>query len=117
MRYLEKAVLDELSDLLGFDEVRKVTRIFVDHFDVQVVELKRCLACSDIAEATRIAHGIKGSAANLGAQVLADAAAGIERSTRAGDLAAAADVLDRLAPIYDGTRREMQAHGFLDPAP
>jgi CheY-like chemotaxis protein/HPt (histidine-containing phosphotransfer) domain-containing protein len=63
----------------------------------QVETLRESLRRSDRDALTRLAHAIKGSAANMSARGLSDAASELERLGAAADFDAAAACLDRLA--------------------
>src|SRR5207253_7032306 len=76
-----------------------VARVF-EEFQTQsagdLVLLRSLLEKNGAPEVARIAHGLKGAAANLAAEPLRALAAQLEALARTGDLAAAAPVLGSL---------------------
>ena len=63
----------------------------------QVESLRESLGRSDRESLTRLAHAVKGSAANMSAGALSDAAAELERLAASADPDAAAACLERVA--------------------
>jgi len=87
---------DQVNSLVaaaGVDGARAI----LDAFQRSTTELLRALEANlssgALGEAYKTAHAMKGSAANVGAKLLADRAASIEHACRADDNAAAASIL------------------------
>lgn len=59
------------------------------------------LASGDVKSALLTAHGMKGSAANLGLETLSDLAGNVERSLRDNDVAAAQEAFSKLQREFD----------------
>ena len=78
-----------------------------DHFGEQ---MRALLAEQKLGDARRLAHSLKGVAANLGAKAVAEAAAILEKEIRAGHdhSAALADAERQLVPLVNGLK-ESQA--------
>ena len=75
---------------------------FVDYSDELVTRLAAAIAADDVAEATRIAHSMKSSSANLGATDLARQCADLEKLAADGRLPD--DVDQRLAKLQAAHR-------------
>jgi HPt (histidine-containing phosphotransfer) domain-containing protein len=65
--------------------------------DIQIEAMRQSLAAQDQAELSRIAHTLKGSAANLSAEPLRAAAGELERLGHEAAFDAAASCLEQLA--------------------
>lgn len=70
---------------LDDDVVRQIVRLFWEDLPVRRAELIAAVAHRDIEEILRLAHNLKGTAANLVAQGVVDAAEGLETSAAADD--------------------------------
>jgi two-component system sensor histidine kinase/response regulator len=96
----EQAAWDRSAALatMGGDEelLAEATALFREDLPRQLEQLAAAQAAGDTAQLERVAHGIKGAAANMGAAATRAAAAATETSARAGDLTAAAAAADRL---------------------
>ena len=74
----------------------RLLRIFAKSHGQDMQRLRGLLAGGDWAEAQRLAHGLKGASATLGAQPVTDSAAKLELALHQGtDLAAATDLCER----------------------
>ncbi len=90
------------------------TRAIMDAFQRSTITLLNMLTDGlrggALDEAYRTAHAVKGSAANVGAQLLADTAAAIEVACKAGDAAAAASKLSEAQTHFDTFCVHFEAH-------
>ena len=104
----------------------KLLRQFADGQRDAAKQIADLLAAGDRTAAERTAHSVKGVAANVGAQPLADAASALEKALRAGEEAAA--LLERFRNMMAVTVEEIgriaptdaaatAAATILDPAP
>ena len=76
-----------LNRLLGDREVAQDVLAFsLGNIPRQIEELKSNLAPSSVTEAVRMAHSIKGAAANIGGEILRAVALEMELAGKAGDL-------------------------------
>jgi len=93
---VDPSVLESLRDLGGEDEpefLKDLLTKFVEHADRAVVELRAAAACGDRERVRAVAHGLKGSAGNVGAKPLADLAAELEATAKSpGAAVTSADV-------------------------
>lgn len=80
------------------DFVRQLLGLFTSTAPTQMLKLRSALSGEDVREAIRIAHTLKGSAANLSAEGLRQAAAEVERLLRDNQTSAATDLL----PLLEG---------------
>jgi PAS domain S-box-containing protein len=87
-----------------FPSYLRVLSLFVDGHADAVTRMQGHLARQELAEALRVAHTLKGSAGNVGATALAQAAAAIELSIKQRSLTQAAEQLVQL---------EGELHGFI----
>jgi CheY-like chemotaxis protein/HPt (histidine-containing phosphotransfer) domain-containing protein len=69
----------------------EVARLFAGEWPKTKAELDIALDCADLKRSERLAHGLKGAAANVGAKVLSEAAFTLETLTRAGQRREARD--------------------------
>lgn len=102
--------VDCLLEAAGRDGVNEILRAFWKSTDDLVRQLNQQIAGANFAEAARTSHAIKGSAANVGANMLADAARGVEVCCKGGDGAGAASALIVLIAAYEKTRSALTAH-------
>ncbi|MEI6670104.1 MAG: response regulator [Acidobacteriota bacterium] len=87
MTVFDKAdLLERLMD--DEDLVRTVATAFLSDFPQQFAALNVHLDKRDVPATQRLAHSIKGAAANMGANAMRSVAADLEQSARRGDLAA-----------------------------
>ncbi|MFN3960705.1 MAG: Hpt domain-containing protein [Parvularculaceae bacterium] len=101
---IESEQIDSLLDAAGVDGVKDILEAFWRSTDQLSADLARCIETGACADAARTAHALKGSAANVGANRLADAARRVEALSKNGDLAGVTSAVDRLAAIYRETR-------------
>jgi HPt (histidine-containing phosphotransfer) domain-containing protein len=94
---LDPGVLDRLrADLGGDDPVRDVVATFLERTPTVLADLSAAAARDDVEAMRRVAHGIKGTSATLGAARLAEQCAEIERLARSG---AVPDAAARVAAV------------------
>jgi len=91
--------LDELVDRLGGDReaTAEIVQIFLEDTPARIEEILH----ADAATALRAAHTIKGSAGNIVAMPVFEAAAALEQALRAGDEAAVGVTRPRLFAELD----------------
>lgn len=95
---LDASRLDELAEM-GVEAEPLVTRAiggFLDRADLDLTAIETFCASGDAAEVRRVAHGLKGSALNLGAERVAATAHAIEDAAAADDLGVAQALSGRL---------------------
>ena len=100
---------DLINRLAGDGEMaQSVIAIFLADIPQQIEELKRNLATSNAAVAERIAHSIKGAAANVSGKALRAMAFEMELAGKAGDLAAMASRLPELTSQFERLKEAMR---------
>ena len=80
----------------NLDVVERVIKKFERGADDTLEQIRRSVAAGDAGEITRLAHRLKGTAANLSAETLRVAATQLEETARAGDLSEADACLAQL---------------------
>jgi signal transduction histidine kinase/HPt (histidine-containing phosphotransfer) domain-containing protein/ActR/RegA family two-component response regulator len=95
---IDSAVLDRLRLLQGgkTDLTDKLAELFVRDTGQRLEELGDAVRRVDAPTVARLAHAIKGSAANLGAQFVVQICSDLETCAEAGDLSTAPARLDEL---------------------
>jgi HPt (histidine-containing phosphotransfer) domain-containing protein len=108
--HLQEEQVDSLVAAAGVDGARAI----MDAFQRSTVDLLSALAegvrGGALGEAYKTAHAVKGSAANVGAQLLAETAAAIEKACREGDSARAAEMLGDAQVKFDAFCVHFDAH-------
>jgi HPt (histidine-containing phosphotransfer) domain-containing protein len=93
------AMISRLMD--DEDLARTIALGFLDDIPRQLEALSDALGSGDIAASERLAHTIKGAAANVGGEVLRAAAAALEQAAAAGNLKETSACLPRMAAAFD----------------
>ncbi|GJL92515.1 Hpt domain-containing protein [Hyphococcus sp.] len=105
--------LDQIESLIAAAGVDG-TRAIMDAFQRSTTDLLDVLTDGvkdgSLEDAYRTAHAVKGSAANVGAQLLAETAAAIEKACKAGDAATAAARLTDAQSHFDMFCVHFEAH-------
>ena len=102
-------VIQSLKDLGGEDEpglFRELVDIFLRDTPPRMEALSQALEAGDASALERVAHSMKSSCGNLGAVVMADLCAQLEKAGREGSLEAAPDLFQRST---DEFRRVIEA--------
>lgn len=76
------ANLRDLNPGDGGEFLREIITIYIEDTPKRIADMKACLASGDLTTFTRAAHTIKGSSANVGAQLLKAIAERIESQSR-----------------------------------
>ncbi len=97
----------QVAFILGGDQTlfAELLEIFVKENSVLICKLKDCLAHDQVENASKIAHKLKGQAANLGATELANAAGLLENALNTGSN----DIQDRQKSLFAANERIMHA--------
>lgn len=102
---IEASQIDGLLEVAGVDGTQDILAAFWRSTRELLARLEDRLGADDTAEAARIAHALKGSAANVGALLLSLAARTMENGCKSGDLAAARTALGEANAAFEGTKR------------
>lgn len=98
---LERVLEDE-------DLARELMRTFLEQTPDQISTLKSHITNGETQSAERLAHSIKGAAANLGGEALRAVAYEMEKAGKAADLQAMASMLPELEKQFDILKAEME---------
>jgi signal transduction histidine kinase/CheY-like chemotaxis protein len=103
----EDRVLHERFDG-DLELLRVVAGTFLESTPPLLVEMREALAAANPASVSRIAHRLRGSLANFGADDAVQAASRLEKMGAEGDLAGADDACETLMEGYDALRTGLE---------
>ena len=86
MSLIDRALLDELADLLG-PQLAPILATFRTQVEAYQHEITRAAAAREFDALRRAAHGLKGASASVGATALHDAMQTLEHAATLGDVA------------------------------
>ncbi len=109
---LNTSALGELREILG-DDLLDITTLFAEQVVVEADALQQQVIAQDLTEMAKHAHAMKGSCGNVGANALSVWAAALEKSAKAGDIAAAQSAVQALPALVDDTLAAMRQGGYL----
>jgi len=107
---IELGQIDSLISAAGVDGTRSILEAFQRSTTDLLKLLSDGVEDGALEDAYRTAHAVKGSAANVGAQLLAETAAAIEKACRSGDAASAAAKLADAQSHFDLFCVHFEAH-------
>jgi HPt (histidine-containing phosphotransfer) domain-containing protein len=85
-----------------------VAGTFLESTPPLLIEMREALAAANPASVSRIAHRLRGSLANFGADDAVQAASRLEKMGAEGDLAGADDACETLMEGYDALRTGLE---------
>jgi CheY-like chemotaxis protein/HPt (histidine-containing phosphotransfer) domain-containing protein len=98
-----------LDRMMGDEEiVQTVVEIFLDDIPKQIESLKRSFETSDVQTAKRVAHSIKGAAANIGGEALRELAGKIEKACHEGHFESVNDCCPKLEHQFNRLKEAIQ---------
>lgn len=108
---LDRSVLDRLRKLEKTTPglLKNVTDLFLQDTPPRLEDLRDAILKADAARLARLAHAMKGSAANLGATGMAAICAEVEARAEVGDLEAAPARVSDLDREFDRVRAALVA--------
>lgn len=115
MTCLDVQMLGELAEALG-EELKEITGYFIGQLDGQVADIRAAHEAGDAQRLNRLAHALKGSAANMGAISLAQAAATIEKLAQRGEIEPTTPQVASLPTLAAEAAAALRAAGFAHPA-
>jgi hypothetical protein len=98
------AQIDGLLEAAGQDSVDAILSAFWRSTDSLAAQLKVHLDRGEFIEASRASHAVKGSAANVGAQLLSEVAREVETCCKNADADGAIAAFNRLLDAYRMTQ-------------
>ncbi|PQA87343.1 Hpt domain-containing protein [Hyphococcus luteus] len=108
--HLQVDQVNSLVSAAGVDGARAILDAFQRSTNDLLASLTEGVRGGALDDASRDAHAVKGSAANVGAQTLSETAALIEKACKAGDAAAAAGMLAEAQSMFDLFCVHFEAH-------
>ena len=108
---LNPAVLDSLRQLTPPGEpdvLNEVLGIFLREVPPRIERLRTSFAGGDIQEVQRAAHSLKGSAGNIGAETLHEAARRIDEKARTGDGSGLQPLIDTMVAEFGKVEGEIR---------
>jgi PAS domain S-box-containing protein len=106
---LDAARLAVLGEL-GSEFVLEMCELFLRVASDRIPKLRAAVASGDLQASAALAHEVRGSCATIGAQALADACSGVERSAHAGHVAEVQAMGLTLDRAFERTRAALSAH-------
>jgi len=86
--HIDEEVVDELKKLLDDDQLLDVTKLFFEHAEQRIMQLKKAVRKNNLERIESVSHSLKGSGANMGAILLAKICNEIMESAKAGIISA-----------------------------
>jgi two-component system sensor histidine kinase/response regulator len=112
---LDRAVLGQLHKLEATTPglMDNVIGLFLDEMPPRLNDLRDAMLEADLRKMARLAHAMKGSAANLGARSLAALCSDVEARAKAGTGAASGAQIDDLEREFGRVREALQAKAWV----
>jgi signal transduction histidine kinase/CheY-like chemotaxis protein len=100
--HIDLAIVNELKNLLDAEQLLDVTKLFFEHAEQRITQLKKAVKENNLEKVESISHSLKGSSANMGAIQLAKMSNEIMEAAKSGILSDAAnDSLTSLENEYE----------------
>lgn len=100
--------LRELNPGDNGEFLREIVSIYIEDTPKRLAELKSCLASGDATTFTRAAHTIKGSSANVGAQLLKATAERLEAISRRDGLGGVSGLIAECDAEFERVKAELR---------
>jgi two-component system, sensor histidine kinase and response regulator len=100
---IDKAMLDELTVVLGQAQVKELVQIFLTELTTRCESIKQAIISQDLSVLSREGHTIKSTSATFGATALQAVGKELEACGYNDDLATALLVAERLLPCAEAT--------------
>jgi HPt (histidine-containing phosphotransfer) domain-containing protein len=104
---LDVTAVDRLKRIGGEQLVRRMIELYLEQGPARLAALTEAVRDGDAAGAERVAHALKSSAGNVGAERLQQAAQTLETLSAAGELDAS--LADRVRAEYAATEEALRA--------
>jgi HPt (histidine-containing phosphotransfer) domain-containing protein len=101
--------LRELNPGDGDAFLREIVSIYIEDTPKRIADLKSCLASGDVSAFTRAAHTIKGSSANVGAQLLRGIAERLEAVSRKEGLGGVSGLIAECDAEFERVKAALEA--------
>ena len=96
---INKAMIEELKDLMG-DDFGMLIETFISDSEQRIIDLNVAITANNATDLREIAHGLKGSSSNLGAEELASISYTLESMGLHAELDDAAGNYQKLIAEY-----------------
>jgi len=109
---LDPEILASLRNLAGAGDpglLEELVGLFVEDAEPRLAALREAIEAGDAGAVERSAHTLKGSAGNMGASRMSEAAARLQDAAAAGDLEGASGMLDELEAEYGRAKPALEA--------
>lgn len=93
-----------LADAAGKEAVTPILDAFWTSNEELLAQLGEAIASGDTEAAAKVAHALKGSASNLGANAVAETSRQVEAAAKSGDIQAAKSVANALPGQIEGSK-------------
>lgn len=107
MSHLDLAQIQELKEVMeeGFDDL---VMTYLQDCEYKLKALKRAINANDSEHVAELAHSLKGSSANICAEILAGLFRKVEDSGRAGELDQVPYVYEQILEEYQKVKTQLQ---------
>ncbi len=105
-----RPALDLIREVGGDELVHALLATFVKYATTQVARAREAADAGDASEIARVAHAVKSSARQMGANALADACDAAELAGLGNDQAAAVAAVAEIERTFKVAQRWMDAH-------
>lgn len=106
---------DLFERLMGDEDLAKeVIELFLDDIPPKLIAMKEAFAKGDTPLLKRLAHAVKGAAANIGAGAFRDCASRMERAGEAGDVDKTASLLPQIDGQFKSLKNALALSGLAD---
>ena len=98
--------------IVSHDEamLKDILRNYLKYCPRYIGQLKQALSANELSEATRVAHSLKGSSANIGARRVSQLAVSLEYHLRGGGVAAASKILKEIETEMNALVQILEAY-------
>ncbi len=104
---INKVMIEELKELME-DDFSLLLETYITDGDQRLLDLDKAINDKNAKNISEIAHALKGSSSNLGAETLAETSFKIETMGREADLAGVDDEVAQLKKEYQEVRDYFQ---------
>ena len=101
---LNQKKIDELSRIIGSDNVPVLLDIFIGEMDTYIENLSQFRGAKRLCYLKEISHALKSSAASFGAECLCQLAISIDKKSKSGELDEAPDEIKVMLNLLHETR-------------
>jgi len=106
---LDRAAIDNLLEMGGSELLSELAEMFSGETSSALPALREAATASDTQSVERVAHTLKGSSGNMGAQKMSAICAELEDVGASGDLSRAPELLERLEEESGRVRTALEA--------